>query len=201
MIGRAFVSIVMKTCPKCNTEKELSEFYKSNKCYCKECFKKYVSDRYKNGDQVKQKKREWKNNNQDNIKKYNQSYYERNKKPSAKKAINSVLCKSDTDVACINFKLIRIKAGLTQKMFAERLGIKTPHVKGIEQGRFVPNLNILRKLAVEFKVSLDAVVGLSNTVKITEQEKAFNKAFDSTPIYSNEIELSKTRIELNDTYS
>ena len=41
----------MKTCPKCNTPKELSEFYtkgnkKNGSSYCRKCFNSYCVDRW-----------------------------------------------------------------------------------------------------------------------------------------------------------
>jgi|SRR5882757_4746928 len=52
----------MKTCSRCNEEKELSEFRKRTKSpdgfsvWCRQCFAKYEHDRYQNGDRARKEK-------------------------------------------------------------------------------------------------------------------------------------------------
>tara|TARA_R110000782_G_scaffold255940_1_gene344833 strand:- start:322 stop:1041 length:720 start_codon:yes stop_codon:yes gene_type:complete len=94
----------MKTCSKCNVEKELTEFYKNkariNGCVrCKACYKEYDKEYRKNNieklaeknkeyretnkEKLKEKAKEYRKNNKKKIKekakKYNKKYYKKNK--------------------------------------------------------------------------------------------------------------------------
>ena len=57
-----------------------------------------------------------------------------------------------------NLKLLRSKEGLTQREFAERLGLKQATIGAYEEGRATPPLNILSELSRVFKVSLDNLI-------------------------------------------
>ncbi len=47
-----------------------------------------------------------------------------------------------------------IKPKLTQERLAEKVGISTTYVGFIEQGKYVPSVEILEKIARQLKVSL-----------------------------------------------
>lgn len=57
-----------------------------------------------------------------------------------------------------NVKFLRAKEGLTQREFAERVGLKQASVGAYEEGRATPPLNVLSQLARMFKVSLDNLI-------------------------------------------
>lgn len=76
----------MKTCKKCNLEKELSLFYKNKStkdglnCYCKSCFKEIRKESYvKNKENTLLTCKKWYNNNRDKMITYQKQYIEENK--------------------------------------------------------------------------------------------------------------------------
>ena len=62
------------------------------------------------------------------------------------------------DIVNRNLKFLRAKEALTQREFAERLGLKQASVGAYEEGRATPPLNILSDLSRLFKVSLDNLI-------------------------------------------
>jgi transcriptional regulator with XRE-family HTH domain len=54
-----------------------------------------------------------------------------------------------------NLKFLRARQGLTQKQLADQLGVKPPVIGAYEEGRALPPLPVLLKLADFFQVSLD----------------------------------------------
>lgn len=67
------------------------------------------------------------------------------------------------DIVNQNLRFIRGKEGLTQREFAERLGLKQATLGAYEEGRATPPLNILTDIARLFKVSLDNLIGADLT--------------------------------------
>lgn len=57
-----------------------------------------------------------------------------------------------------NLRFLRQKEGLTQREFAERLGLKQASVGAYEEGRATPPLNCLTDVSRSFKVSLDNLI-------------------------------------------
>lgn len=57
-----------------------------------------------------------------------------------------------------NLKFLRAKEGLTQREFAERIGLKQATLGAYEEGRATPPLNILSDISRIFKVSLDNLI-------------------------------------------
>jgi DNA-binding XRE family transcriptional regulator len=56
---------------------------------------------------------------------------------------------------CKNLKEIRKESGLTQKQVATVLNVVESCYANWEQGRTEPNVEMIRKLSVIFKVSID----------------------------------------------
>ncbi len=59
---------------------------------------------------------------------------------------------------CENLKNARKDAGLTQKQVAEVLNVVESCYANWEQGRTEPNIDMLRKMAVIFSVSIDDLI-------------------------------------------
>lgn len=59
---------------------------------------------------------------------------------------------------CQNLKDIRKQSGLTQKQVALSLKVVESCYANWEQGRTEPNIDMLRKLAIIFSVSIDELV-------------------------------------------
>jgi transcriptional regulator with XRE-family HTH domain len=57
-----------------------------------------------------------------------------------------------------NFRFLRAKEGLTQREFAERLGLKQATLGAYEEGRATPPLSCLTDASRIFKVSLDNLI-------------------------------------------
>ena len=59
---------------------------------------------------------------------------------------------------CQNLKEVRKACGLTQKQVAKELDVVESCYANWEQGRTEPNVDMLRKLGVIFKVSVDDLI-------------------------------------------
>ena len=62
------------------------------------------------------------------------------------------------DIVNRNLRFLRSKEGLTQREFAQRLGLKQATLGAYEEGRATPPLNILSDISRIFKVSLDNLI-------------------------------------------
>ncbi|HEY9488772.1 MAG TPA: XRE family transcriptional regulator [Chryseosolibacter sp.] len=62
------------------------------------------------------------------------------------------------DIVNRNLRFLRSKEGLTQREFAQRLGLKQATLGAYEEGRATPPLNILSDVSRIFKVSLDNLI-------------------------------------------
>jgi len=74
------------------------------------------------------------------------------------------------DIVNRNLRFLRTKEGLTQREFAERLGLKQATVGAYEEGRATPPLNCLTDVSRTFKVSLDNLI---NSDLTTLSEKSW----------------------------
>ena len=63
---------------------------------------------------------------------------------------------------CENLRELRKENVVTQKDVAQKLGVVESCYANWEQGRTEPNIEMLRKLAVIFKVSLDELINGTN---------------------------------------
>lgn len=62
------------------------------------------------------------------------------------------------DIVNRNLRFLRGKEGLTQRAFAERIGLKQATLGAYEEGRATPPLNILSDVSRLFKISLDNLI-------------------------------------------
>lgn len=75
-------------------------------------------------------------------------------------------------------KKLRDAQGLTQEQVGNRLGVTGASISGYEKNTAMPPADILRKLALLYRVTTDYLLGLENRkvivieAKTTEQEKA-----------------------------
>jgi len=65
-----------------------------------------------------------------------------------------------------NIEQLRIKNGMKQDEFAKRLIVSRPTVSNWEQGKAMPTTDQLMKIAQEFHVSIDELLGLKQKQKI-----------------------------------
>jgi transcriptional regulator with XRE-family HTH domain len=73
-----------------------------------------------------------------------------------------------------NLKFLRLRQGLTQKQFAEKLGLKQSAIGAYEEERAMPPLTCLLDISDMFKVSLDAL-SRKDLSKLPEKEwKSFS---------------------------
>lgn len=73
-----------------------------------------------------------------------------------------------------NLKFLRVREGLTQKQFAEKLGLKQSVIGAYEEERATPPLTCLLEISDLFKVSLDAL-SRKDLSKLPEKEwKSFS---------------------------
>ena len=64
----------------------------------------------------------------------------------------------------VRFRRLWSKSKLTQEALAEKLGVSRPTVVGWLDGKNIPDIYSLEKIARYFRVSADYLLGLSNTV-------------------------------------
>lgn len=79
-----------------------------------------------------------------------------------------------------NLKFLRTRQGLTQKQFADKLGLKQSVIGSYEEERATPPLNCLLEISEMFKVSLDTLTR-RDLSKISENEwraQQFSKGKD-----------------------
>src|SRR5476651_1207179 len=57
-----------------------------------------------------------------------------------------------------NIKFLRKQKGITQQQFADQIGIKRSLVGAYEEDRADPKYDLLKKLALFFDVSIDALI-------------------------------------------
>ena len=58
----------------------------------------------------------------------------------------------------ITIAAARTNAGLTQKQFADKLGVDRTTVVNWEKGRYIPNLNHLRKISEITNIPIDYIL-------------------------------------------
>lgn len=86
-----------------------------------------------------------------------------------------------------NIKKARLQAGLTQKEVSEKLGIAQPNYARYEQGKRIPKIDTLEKLAHIFQTTTDSLKGrydgledIISTLREnepTEEDKAVIRSF------------------------
>ena len=59
---------------------------------------------------------------------------------------------------CQRFKEIRISNRLTQKEMAEIVGLSSPAIGAIENGRYTPNFNVMRALKKKLNIKYDYLI-------------------------------------------
>lgn len=73
------------------------------------------------------------------------------------------------DVSANEIREVRTKvAGMTQKQFAEALGVKKLAVTRLETGTLLPSLRILHKIAARFGVTFEITPEPKHDILITE---------------------------------
>jgi transcriptional regulator with XRE-family HTH domain len=72
-------------------------------------------------------------------------------------------------------KINRKNKGLSQKQLAEIVGINTSHLSRLENGRYKPSIEVLKKLAAALQVSADYL--LSSTDEEAEEIKIQDQSF------------------------
>ena len=68
-------------------------------------------------------------------------------------------------------KDIRIKNGLTQKEFADKFGVTYQAVSKWENGKNLPDINILKDICFQYNVSIDEVLSGSKKEKVKNNDK------------------------------
>jgi transcriptional regulator with XRE-family HTH domain len=87
------------------------------------------------------------------------------------------------------FRSIRFKANLSQKEFAESIGMSQSLIAGIERGVQDPSRNILVAIAQKYKISLDwLLLGIEPTKNAEELKKLIS---ENETLKKENSELSK----------
>ena len=63
-------------------------------------------------------------------------------------------------------KKLRMDRGLTQSAFSERMGVRKSIISAYESQMRMPSLEMLVKIALEFSVSVDWLLGVERTKSI-----------------------------------
>lgn len=88
-------------------------------------------------------------------------------------------------------KKLRQSANMTQEEFGKEFGIVKSTVSLYENGKSTPNDEIKKKICEYFNVSLDYLLGLSDS-RITDYSKVIKKSKDSVSFYNNIVESPMT---------
>ncbi|MBM7854098.1 transcriptional regulator with XRE-family HTH domain [Desulfohalotomaculum tongense] len=70
-------------------------------------------------------------------------------------------------------KELRARAGISQETLAQKLGVSVASVASYEIGRVNPSIEVLKKIADIFGVSVDYILGRSNDEPIVPIEISF----------------------------
>jgi len=68
-------------------------------------------------------------------------------------------------------KQIRKSNGFTQEVLAERVGIETSSLSGIESGRYFPSLTTLEKISIILNADLKAFFNYDQTLSVNDMRK------------------------------
>jgi transcriptional regulator with XRE-family HTH domain len=74
-----------------------------------------------------------------------------------------------------NLKYLRCEYKLSQQQIADSIGIKQRTYSDYETGKSEPQLDVLKKLAKFFRVSLDVLVGFTLDIALNKEDRAFIK--------------------------
>lgn len=87
-----------------------------------------------------------------------------------------------------NLKFLRQSSNMTQSELAERLHVTTASVSKYELGTVVPDIEKLKLYSIIFNVSIDYIVGLSNSlndtvkpIEYTQEETELLELFKQLP--------------------
>lgn len=69
-------------------------------------------------------------------------------------------------------RLLEVRGNMSQAEFAQRLGVSRGSIGLYEQGKRLPDIEVLRNIAEQFNVSCDWLVGLTDTKVIEPDIKA-----------------------------
>lgn len=72
-------------------------------------------------------------------------------------------------------RLLEVRGNMSQAEFAQRLGVSRGSIGLYEQGKRLPDIEVLRNIAEQFNVSCDWLVGLTDTKVIEPDIKAVCK--------------------------
>lgn len=109
-----------------------------------------------------------------------------------------------TNNFCINLKLIRKNADLTQAEFGERVGLSQGFVANLEKGRYKPTVEHVNRIANEFNVSREWLLGgdqpeisTDHAPEYSPEEKQILDAMRVDPIaremFAEYLKLPKSR--------
>lgn len=85
---------------------------------------------------------------------------------------------------CDVLKSLRKERGLSRQQVADILGVSKRTIESYEYGNREPNIEMLCKLADFYGVSIDYLLGRTGYKEpvLTERDKAFLKAYESSPM-------------------
>jgi transcriptional regulator with XRE-family HTH domain len=64
-----------------------------------------------------------------------------------------------------NIRIIRMELGMTQEEFGDELGVSRPAIGSYEEGRALPSIGVLIKIADLYGVMLDELIRIPMTTK------------------------------------
>lgn len=86
-----------------------------------------------------------------------------------------------------NLKKLRLREGLTQDAFAERLGVTKYLIYLYENEKSVPKIDILLKICNEFNVTPNWLLGFDLEDDVNEVQKQINGIMDEVEILCETI--------------
>lgn len=96
-------------------------------------------------------------------------------------------------------KTLRLKAGLTQEMLAEELGVSFQTISKWENSICAPDISMLPKLSVFFGVTIDELFDLTIEQRLYRIEKMIEMGQElSQNTFSETVEVLQNQLEVND---
>jgi transcriptional regulator with XRE-family HTH domain len=114
----------------------------------------------------------------------------------------NVANKGEKSTGAFRVRFIKLRGNLSQAKFAKKVGLSRPAIGHYESGKRVPDINTLINIAVEFGVSTDWLLGLSEIKKGTADDSAVEKRLGLNEGAISTLERLKSKEKsLKDAYT
>jgi len=97
-------------------------------------------------------------------------------------------------------KTLRLRAGLTQEMLAEELGVSFQTISKWENSVCAPDIFMLPKLSLCFGVTIDELFDMTTDQKLHRIENMLDKQGQKRPVYTDALWAIEMIYEIQEKY-